>query len=72
MPADEGIELVLFAKKQEDDVLLYQRWLTGAQYEMSFDAFKETLKPKAIKDDDEVIKDAESILTSWEVSNGNI
>lgn len=69
MPADEGARFLLFVMSREEDERIFQRWLMF-QNEMSFDDFKEQLKPKRMKSEKEVLKDVESILKSWEGTNG--
>lgn len=70
MPADEGARFLLFVMRREEDERIFQRWLMF-QTEISFDDFKEQLKPKRMKSEKEVLKDVESILKSWEGTNGN-
>ena len=45
LPADDGVQLLVFAFSKEQDERLFQRWIGAAQYQMSFDEFKESLKP---------------------------
>lgn len=45
LPADDGVQLLVFAFSKEQDERLFQRWIGQAQYQMSFDEFKESLKP---------------------------
>jgi hypothetical protein len=45
LPADDGVQLLVFAFNKEQDERLFQRWIGQAQYQMSFDEFKESLKP---------------------------
>lgn len=73
MPADEGVRFLLFVMSREEEELLdsrlFARWIPY-QAEISFEDFKEQLRPKKMKDDKEVLKDVESILKSWEGTNG--
>lgn len=71
MPADEGVAFLLFAMDKEEEAMLFQRWLVSAQFEMSFDEFKEKLKPKIV-DDRKTLQDVENIMKSWEAKNGII
>lgn len=70
LPADEGISLLEFAFEQEQNDKLYLRWVQSLQYSMSFDDFKNQLKPATFKRDEEVFADVEKILNG--VNNGNI
>ena len=42
MPAEDGISLLTFAMEKEDK--LFSRWVGLAQYEVSFEEFKQQLK----------------------------
>lgn len=52
--------------------MIFQRWLVQAQFEMSFEEFKNKLRIKPEKKTEEVLSDVESILKGWEVENGII
>lgn len=45
MPAEDGISLLTFAMEKEEEDKLFSRWVGLAQYEVSFDEFKQQLKP---------------------------
>lgn len=45
MPAEEGISLLTFALEKEEEDKLFSRWIGFAQYEVSFEEFKQKLKP---------------------------
>lgn len=64
MPADDGLSFILFAFKQEEDSLIYQRWIVGGQFSMSFDDFKAQLIPHTPKTDKAIMQDVEKILKS--------
>lgn len=66
MPADEGIRFLLFVIEREEEALLFQRWLVGAQFSMSFEEFKHQLESKPLKSDEEIIADVESIMNEWD------
>lgn len=70
MPADEGLSFILFAFEQETDSLLYQRWLIGGQFSMSFDEFKEKLVPAPQKSEQAIIDDVQSILDAFDKERG--
>lgn len=64
LPASDGIGLILYALDKENDEKLFQRWIESAQYEMSFEEFKQRLKPAQFKSDEEVFADVENILNT--------
>jgi hypothetical protein len=44
--------------------LLFQRWISDARFQqMSFNDFKNSMKPMAIRDEKEILEDVESILS---------
>lgn len=42
---EDALSLVEYAYQQHEEELLFQRWINGLQYQMSFVEFKEMLKP---------------------------
>ena len=63
MEIDEALLLIEYALKQRTEELLYQRWIGKLQFEMSFEEFKEKLKPIRIKKEEEILEDVENILS---------
>lgn len=63
MEADEGLSLLLYALEQEEDALLFNRWVNGLQYSISFDEFKQKLKPVRQKSEKEILADVKHILS---------
>ena len=63
---DEALSLIEFAVEQTEEELLFQRWINGLQYQMSFQEFKLKLKPQPIKSDAEIIDDVKDILKLFE------
>ena len=45
MDADDAIPIMLQAKQRETEEKLFQRWLSGYQWEMGFEEFKQKLRP---------------------------
>ena len=73
MPAEEGLSLLLFAFAQEEDGLLFQRWVNGPQFSVSFEEFKQGLRPAPQKSEKEILEDVEHILSTFGGGgNGNI
>lgn len=48
-------------KKREEE-LLFQRWIHDIQFQMSFNEFKEKLKPKPLRSDEEILEEVKDIL----------
>ena len=49
MPADDGVAFLLFAMDEEQDRLLFERWLIAGQFEMGFDEFKKKLRETMVE-----------------------
>lgn len=64
MSADDGVSFLLFAFEREEEALIYQRWIVGGQFSMSFDDFKARLIPPAPKTEKAIMQDVEKILKS--------
>lgn len=62
LDADDAIDFIAHAFQKRDEEKLWQRWLVGYQFEMSFDEFRLRLTPSKPKKDEEVIEDAFSII----------
>ena len=65
MEPEEALSFISFALEQRDDELLFQRWIIGPQFEISFDEFRQGLKPKPIKSDAEILADVKTILDGF-------
>lgn len=65
MELDEALSLIEYAFAQHEDELLFQRWIVSHQTEMSFEEFKQKLKPPVLKDEAEILNDVESILDAF-------
>lgn len=48
LPANDGVQLLSYALNKEQDDRLFMRWIGQAQYQMSFDEFKQSLIPVRI------------------------
>lgn len=66
LPAQDGIDLILYAFEQENEDKIFERWVGLAQYDMSYDEFKEKLKVagNTAKPTDDVLEDVGNILNS--------
>lgn len=51
MEYEEGYEFVFFAINKIQEEKLFQRWIAGYQYEMSFDEFKSKARASASNND---------------------
>lgn len=67
MPPERALDFVEYLMEQEQEQLLFQRWIAGPQEFMGFEEFKEKLNPPSPKPDAEVIADAEAILKAFHV-----
>lgn len=65
MDADDSLPLLLFAFEQEAERLLFDRWINGPQFSMSFDEFKNVLNPPSPKPEQEIIADAIQIVDAF-------
>lgn len=67
IPADDGIALLTYAFEKEEDEKLYSRWIGFAQYEVSFEEFKQKLKPAKV-DEKKTLKDIDELMskTAWQ------
>ena len=67
MPVDDGISLLSYAFGKEEDDMLYSRWVGLAQYEVSFEEFKQKLAPVRI-DEKKTLEKVDKLMESitWE------
>lgn len=72
MPADDGVAFLLFAMDEEQDRLLFERWLLAGQFEMGFDEFKKKLIIPQNFDDYEVLNDIANMMATLEGTNGTV
>lgn len=56
--------------EQEREEKLWQRWIAGAQYSVSFDEFKRSLRPPQFADEKKLMEDVKNILNGGH--HGNI
>jgi len=62
---EEAFSLIEYAFEQQEEELLFQRWIHEIQLHMSFEEFKQKLKPKKIKKDEEILEDVKQILYTF-------
>lgn len=55
---------------QEREDKLWQRWIAGPQFSVSFEDFKKSLQPVRFKDEAALLRDVEAILNGGH--HGNI
>jgi len=74
MEPEVAIAFIYFLKEQDLDDKLFQRWCAGPQYEISFEEFKNQLKPVPVIPDEEIMENVYDIIRSigGEPQNGNI
>lgn len=56
--------------EQEREEKLWQRWIAGAQYSVSFEEFKRSLLPPQFADEKKLMEDVKNILNGGH--HGNI
>ena len=66
MPAADGLALLEYAMEQETDRLLFDRWVQGAQYSVSFDEFKASLRKTPDRPAEDILEDVGNILQAFE------
>lgn len=62
MPLNDGVALIDFGFEKDEEDKLFQRWIVGSQYEMSFEEFKRKLAQPVFKPTQEVLDDVAKIL----------
>ena len=62
MSLGEFVDFIRFALKKKEEELLFQRWISGPQFQMSYNDFVEQLKPKPLRDDAEILNEVRAIL----------
>ncbi len=70
MELPEALDLLQYAMEQETEERLWQRWVAGAQFSMSFEEFKQSLRPPQFKNEAALLADTERILNGGH--HGNI
>lgn len=66
MDLEDALDLIEYAYHQREEELLYQRWIHDIQFQMSFDEFKQKLKPPVLKPDEEILSEVRDILAQFE------
>lgn len=68
MPLNDGISLLVYAFEQEENDKLFSRWIGFAQYEVSFEEFKQKLMPVRVNEKDTLARIDELMeKTSWQI-----
>jgi len=67
------MSLIEFAFEKESEDKLFQRWIGFAQYEVSFEEFKQKLQPVKV-DEEKTLEKIDKLMESvtWEHTDGNI
>ena len=65
---DEALSLIEYAMAQEEEELIFQRWINGPQLTTSYNEFKNQLRPQQVKvkSEEEVLDDVKDILALFE------
>lgn len=62
MELEEACEYIDFLFEKDLEEKIYQRWVAGPQYQMSFQDFREALKPKIIEEDEDILEKVYGII----------
>lgn len=57
--------MLIAAKEEDRDYRVFLRWISGYDQQLSFDKFKEALRPK-IKSDKEIMQEQAEIFAMFE------
>ena len=66
MDAEAGVSLLEYALEQEENRQIFERWVQGAQYSVSFEDFKNSLKKPLPRKTEDILQDVENILHCFE------
>ena len=64
MEINEALSLIEYAMSQNEEELLFQRWIPFQH--IPFDEFVNQLKPKKIKSEEEILNEVKEILALFE------
>ena len=64
MDPEEALAFIRFLQEEDTEDKLFQRWCAGPQFEISFEEFKNKLKPVPIIPDEEILDDVFDIIKS--------
>lgn len=67
---EEALSLIEYALAQTEEELLFQRWVCGPQFQMSFDKFKTMLKPQETKSGNEILSEVQDIMKLFDLEGG--
>lgn len=70
MPLKTAVAFLDFAFGREEDDRIFFRWASNPFVDVSFEDYKNALKPRSSKPDKEVMQDVESIMTSYDRERG--
>ena len=60
------MSLLEYALEQEENRQIFERWVQGAQYSVSFEDFKNSLKKPLPRKTEDILQDVENILHCFE------
>jgi hypothetical protein len=69
---EDAFSFIVYAYEKNDEELLFQRWIYGYQFNISFEQFKAEIKERAKppKNEDEILKDVKAIITLFNTKGG--
>ncbi len=59
---EEGMDLIEYVFEQVGDEMIFQRWVHDLHLHMSFEEFKQKLKPQPMRDEAEILGEVKDIL----------
>lgn len=71
LPFSDGVVTLEYAFGAEWEQNAFLRWIAGNEFGMSFNEFKEAVKPRPIKSTAQIIADVDEIMsrTQWRKSS---
>lgn len=70
MEMEEAVSFMEYAVDQDTQGKLFLRWISGPQFEIGFDEFKERLSPKPERPEKEILAEVRGILDSFAEQRG--
>lgn len=65
---EEALSFIDFAYEKQTEELIFQRWIPYQH--ISYEEFKAQIKPQEIKQEKEILKDVEKIITLFNTGRG--
>lgn len=69
---EEALSLIEYANTQVEEELLFLRWIQNWQFDFSLDEFREKLKPKKVKSNEQILEDVIEVLALFEKAGDKV